>query len=69
VAHGPIHILTGAGGGFMHPSPPPPVRKAYYGSVVGSTFCFSLLEVDGRRVDFRQVDEQGNTVDSFTLTK
>jgi hypothetical protein len=69
VAQGPIHILTGAGGGFMHPSPAPRVRKAYYGNVAGNTFCFSLMEINGRRVDFRQVDEQGNTVDSFTLTK
>ena len=64
----PIQILTGAGGGFLHhptlPDPPKPFTAAAV-----DRHGFSLLDIDGRRLEFRQVDTDGHVVDAFTLTK
>ena len=68
-ANGPIQILTGAGGGFVHPTPLPRTRKPFFGQVVVNTHCFSLLDIDGDRIEFRQLDDRGAVVDAFTLTR
>jgi len=68
-ARWPLHILTGAGGGPVHAAPLPPVPKPFHGKVVANTHSFSLLDIHDDRIDFRQVDARGATVDAFTLTR
>jgi len=68
-ARWPLHILTGAGGGPVHAAPLPPVPKPFHGKVVANTHSFSLLDIHDDRIDFRQVDARGATVDAFTLIR
>jgi len=67
-AQGPIQILTGGGGGFMHRTRMPGQPKPFHAKVVIDRHGFSLLEVDGNRVSFRQLSETGEVLDAFTLT-
>ena len=68
-ARWPIHILTGAGGGFIHRTALPAPPKPFEAKTVVGTHCFSLLDIHDDRIDFRQVDDRGATVDAFTLTR
>jgi hypothetical protein len=65
----PAHIITGAGGGTIHSAPMPAIPKPSCGEVVLNTHCFSVLDIKGDTVEFRQVDRNGHVVDSFKLTK
>lgn len=67
-AAGPIQILTGGGGGFMHNTRMPGRPKPFHGKVVLNRHCFSLLEVDADRVEFQQLGAGGEVLDRFTLT-
>jgi hypothetical protein len=68
-AHGPIQILTGGGGGFMHNTPLPKKPKPFHGKLVLNQHCFSLLEVGANQVRFKQVGAAGAVLDAFTLQK
>ena len=68
-ARWPIHILTGAGGGFIHRTALPAPPKPFEAKTVVGTHCFSLLDIHDDRIDVRQVDDRGATVDAFTLTR
>ncbi len=70
-AEGVIHILTGGGGGPLHllgrahrlrPKP-------YVVRTVTQEHSFSLLDISGTRLTFRQIGVQGEERDRFTLTK
>lgn len=68
---GVISIITGAGGAHLHPgqvrrpagSRPDPV------SFVDDRHSFSLLDIDGNRLTFRQLDEAGSELDRFVIQK
>jgi acid phosphatase type 7 len=75
-ARGVIQILTGAGGANprKYPEPPPgtkPFPARLYGAPahgVSGFESFSLLEIRGEELDFRQISVDGKEVDHFTLT-
>jgi predicted phosphodiesterase len=70
-ARGVIHIITGAGGAPLHlkgRAAQLPL-KPYVASSNFDEQSFSLLELKGRRLSFRQLDAQGRELDRFTLTK
>lgn len=80
-AQGVIQILTGNGGANPRPYPAPPdhlkaatrpwpaaLDSAPARGVYGSE-SFSLLEIDGDRLEFRQIRSDGTVVDRFTLTR
>ncbi|GEM_PF-4862581 len=48
--------------------PPGGAEKPYHAKTVNNTHCFSVMEIDGDKLVFRQVDEDGREVDRFTLT-
>jgi predicted phosphodiesterase len=65
----PIHILTGAGGGTTYRTRPPARPKAYHARLVDGINSFSLLDIRGNRLEFRQIDADGKELDRFVLTK
>jgi hypothetical protein len=64
----PIQIITGGGGGDLHHLSMPTTPKPYH-AAVHLQHGFSLLEIDGRRLEFKQVNLGGAVLDAFTLTK
>lgn len=74
-AQGPIPIVTGAGGARLHILAPAqstnthPPPKPYPVQFIPRQHSFTMLDIDGRRLDFRQVDSQGAVLDWFVLTK
>ena len=70
-ARGVIHIITGGGGAHLHLKgragelrPMPCVAR-----MISREHSFSLVEVRGRRVVFRQLGLRGEELDRFVLTK
>ncbi len=70
-ARGVIQIITGGGGAHLHlqgrngavrPSP-------YATRVITQEYSFSVLDIRGRRVVFRQLGIRGGELDRFVLTK
>lgn len=71
-AKGIIYIVTGAGGAVLYDTgqgAEPQSWKPFTAAFVSDRYSFSALDIDGKRLDFRQIDAEGRTVDSFTLTK
>ena len=70
-ARGVIHIVTGAGGANLHlKGRAAQFRpKPYVACTVLDENSFSLLELQGRKLVFRQLGDQGEELDRFTLTK
>ena len=68
---GIISIITGAGGAHLHPgqtrrpagSVPDPIQFEF------ARHSFSLLETDGNRLTFSQLDENGHQLDRFVIVK
>lgn len=67
-AAGPIHILSGGGGGHLYRLAMPAPPKPFFGFSMDNQHSFSLLVVDPHQVRFRQIDEGGAVRDSFVLT-
>ena len=69
-AQGPIHIVTGGGGAHLHGVHRPAAGpRPFDAALVGDKPSFSTLELMGPTLVFKQVDTQGRTLDTFTLTK
>src|ERR1043166_1491546 len=64
---GVVYITTGAGGVSKYPEqvPPPPYIRAFNDSI----FSFSQVDVGPDRLEFRQIGEDGKTLDQLTLSK
>lgn len=64
---GIVYIVTGAGGVSRYPEqmPNPPYIRYYNDSV----FSFTQVDISAERLELRQIDETGKTIDSYTLTK
>jgi len=70
-ARGVIHIITGGGGAHLHLKgkeaqivPRPCMEK-----IVSQEHSFSVVDVKGRRLLFRQLGARGEELDRFVLTK
>jgi len=70
-AQGVIHIITGAGGAHLHLKGKADRfrMKPYVARSVLEENSFSLLDLEGRTLTFRQLGAQGEELDRFTLTK
>ena len=71
-ANAPIYIVTGAGGaGLYDPTQGDDATawQSFTTKFVSNVNSFSWVEVDEKRLQFRQIDGTGREVDRFTLTK
>jgi len=70
-ARGVILVITGAGGAHLHLlGKAARFRlKPYVTSAMFDQNSFSLLDLKGRRLTFRQLDADGRELDRFSLTK
>jgi hypothetical protein len=70
-ARGVIHIVTGAGGAPLHLKGKAALftLKPYVARTDLEQNSFSLLEINGRKLIFRQITAQGEELDRFILTK
>ncbi len=69
---GIIHIVTGAGGANLHFKGKAVKQsriRPFLDNYVLDTHSFSLLDIHGGRLDFRQVGVDGAVLDQFTLVK
>jgi hypothetical protein len=66
-----IHIITGGGGAHLHlKGKAARFRlKPYVASAAFDQNSFSLLDLNGRKLTFRQLDADGRELDRFSLTK
>lgn len=71
-AHGIIHIVTGAGGGELYDTAQGGQRdtwQPFTRTFVSDRHSCSMLDIQGRRLEFRQIDQEGHVIDRFVLTK
>ena len=71
-ADAPIYIVTGAGGaGLYDPTQGGDTTawQSFTTRFVSKVNSFSWLEINGKKLRFRQIDGMGREVDGFTLTK
>jgi len=71
-ANGIIYIVTGSGGAVRYDTrqgEDPASWKPFTSAFVSDRFSFSLMDIDGKRVTFRQLDIDDQVADSFVLTK
>lgn len=70
-ARGVIHIITGAGGVHLHLKGKAALfrLRPYVARAVSEEHSFSLLDIKGRRLTFRQIGARGQVLDRFTLTR
>lgn len=70
-AQGVIHIITGGGGANLHLKGKGPrlQMKPYVARTVLDEPSFSLLDLEGRTLTFRQINGEGVELDRFILTK
>ena len=69
---GIIYIVSGAGGAVRYDTgqgEEPESWKPFTCAFVSNRFSFSVLDIEDRRLSFRQLDASGKAVDSFVLTK
>ena len=69
---GLIYIITGAGGAMLYDKGQGGDRKSWQeftAQFVSDVHSFTAVEVNGKKLEFRQIDDQGRTVDSFAVTK
>ena len=69
---GIIHIITGAGGANLHykgRAIKQSMLLPYVDTYLLDTHSFSQLDLEGRRLEFRQLDAKGGVLDRFLLTK
>ena len=64
---GTVYITTGAGGMSRYPEklPPPPYMRVFNDKV----FSFTVVDVTADRVTLKQVDENGKTIDEYSIAK
>lgn len=69
---GIIHIVTGGGGAGLYDPPQqdlPATWQPYTEKFVSQINSFSIVEVDGGKLTFRQIDANGKECDRFVMTK
>ncbi|WP_212005558.1 metallophosphoesterase [Chitinophaga sp. HK235] len=71
-ANGIIYLVTGAGGQELYnedqQEDTDSWQKFTY-KFISSTHSFTVADVDGNKIIFRQLSEEGKEVDNFTITK
>jgi hypothetical protein len=71
-ANGVIYLVSGACGAGLYNKEQqgdPATWYEFTSTFVSTVHSITVAEVDGKKVNFRQVSANGDTVDSFTLTK
>ncbi len=71
-ANAPIYIVTGAGGAGLYDTQQGDDQASWQGyttKFVSKINSFSWIEVDGKKIEFKQIDGMGRELDRFTLTK
>ena len=69
---GIIYLITGAGGALLYDKGQggdPKSWQDFTVQFVADVHSFTAVEVDGATASFRQLDDHGRVVDSFTITK
>jgi hypothetical protein len=72
VPRGVIYVITGAGGATLHDpgrQDLPQTWLEYTERLVSNIHSFTLMEVERDRLLLRQIDVNGNEVDTFTVTR
>jgi hypothetical protein len=67
--NGVIYVCGGASGAKMHPESQPSALQPFTAVYDQSRYSFPLVSIDGRRLLFRQVDENGLDVDRLVIEK
>jgi acid phosphatase type 7 len=70
--NGPIYILTGAGGAPLHDaklSNAPAAWLPFTVKHVSDRYSFSVLDVNGDELTFRQIAADGTELDNITVSK
>jgi 3',5'-cyclic AMP phosphodiesterase CpdA len=69
-ADGVIHLITGGGGAHLHlKGKHGIVPKPYVAKIISQEHSFSVLDIKGKRLEFRQLGGDGRVLDRFVLTK
>lgn len=71
-AKAPIYLVTGAGGAGLYDTEQGDDQaswQSYTNKFVSKVNSFSWIEVDGKKLQFKQIDGMGRELDRFTLTK
>ncbi len=71
-AKAPIYLVTGAGGAGLYDGDQEDLRASwqkYTLKFISKVNSFSWFEIDGKTLQFRQIDGMGHELDRFTLTK
>ena len=80
VAHGIIHIITGAGGGALYDpqltdnpelwqKEPPESPELFTAKLVSNRHSFTLIDTAGKELILKQIDAVGNVFDEIRITK
>ena len=64
---GVTYVITGAGGKLVDRERMPG-RSDYVAFLDTSRYSFSLLEADANKLEFKQVDKDGNVIDELVLS-
>ncbi len=71
-AKGIVHIVTGAGGAELYEpwqTDAPKSWQSWTRAFVSDRHSFTVLEVEGKQLNLRQLDAEGRELDAITLTK
>ena len=71
-ARGIVHIVTGAGGAELYDPWQTDVRASWQPwtrAFISDRHSFTVLDVDGRTLNLRQLDAEGRELDAITLAK
>ncbi|MCZ6680117.1 MAG: metallophosphoesterase family protein, partial [Candidatus Poribacteria bacterium] len=60
---GVLYVISGGGGAPLYPA-----RDRIYGAVSNSIHHFTVLDIQGSRIEARAIDSDGDEIDYFTLT-
>ncbi len=80
VANGIIYIITGAGGGALYDPEmtdnpglwqkgTPEDQPSYTVKLISNKHSFTIIETNGKELNLRQIDAEGNIIDEIKVTK
>jgi len=68
--NGIVYLVTGAGGAKLHPTNVPIGNlEPFTDKLVGDRFSFTVVDVNINSISIRQISEDGDEIDRFTMTK
>lgn len=69
LGEGVVYVVTGAGGAKLYEVAPPEQRPAYVRAVNNTDHSFTVLDVNGRRLELRQMMRTSGTIDEWVWEK